>query len=137
MVTPTTQTSVPATGSAARDRREGNAVQPTSGGMANDEPGAPTSPASGVAPLDLFAYHDAAVQSDGAIFVRTFIAEEALVEVLSRHHQGCRPKIENTSPHLSAAHGAAEAQHLIAARLWCLFLRMRAPPSRSTWTSPS
>ena len=49
----------------------------------------------------------------------------------------CSPAtIRAVAPHLSAAHGAAEAQHLIATRLWCLFLRIRAPRSRSTWYNP-
>ena len=77
VVAPTTPTSGPTTSSP--DERpatgvEGNAVQSTSGGMAWTASRGRLHRLLRVTPLDPFAYHDAAVQTDGAIFIRTFIA---------------------------------------------------------------
>ena len=77
VVAPTTPTSGPTTSSP--DERpatgvEGNAVQSTSGGMAWTASRGRLHRLLRVTPLDPFAYHDAAVQTDSAIFIRTFIA---------------------------------------------------------------
>ena len=65
--------------------------------MVSDEPRAPASPASDMDPSSPFAYREAAVQTDGAIFIRTFNAE-ASVEVLTAAIRGLSPEDRERSP---------------------------------------
>ena len=79
---------------------------------------------SGIAALDLFAFHDAAVQADGAIFIRSFITE-ASVEALTVAICALSPLQKETKNHLSpedrgrltAACGAAVVDVAPSARL--------------------